>query len=281
VHAGGVWLLVLLAGNLLVFAIGRAQLWRTAWATVILLVAASIVLLAVVAACRRPLLVRPAERWPLDRFIAAYAWRAAAPVAVGLTAGALLVAVSSSGETRPLPYLPLLNPTDLAVGLALAVCARWLLMLRASALPLPLPVAVRGPLPGAVLAGVGFVAINTVWLRVAHHHAGVPWDAHSLSSSFLVQAGYSILWTLIALVLMVAAHRRALRMPWMLGAGLLGLTVLKLFVVDLSNRGGSERIVVFIAVGLLMLVVGWFAPLPPAPARQEPAAEGALRGVAP
>ena len=50
----------------------------------------------------------------------------------------------------------------------------------------------------------------------------------------------------------------------MLGAGLLGATLLKLFLVDLSNRGGAERIVVFIAVGLLMLVVGWFAPLPPA-----------------
>src|SRR6185436_7969120 len=44
-HAGGVWLLVLLAGNLLVFAVGQAQLWRTAWASVILLVAASVVLL--------------------------------------------------------------------------------------------------------------------------------------------------------------------------------------------------------------------------------------------
>ncbi|GAB3646986.1 DUF2339 domain-containing protein [Ramlibacter alkalitolerans] len=278
-HAGGVWLLVLLAGNLLVFAVGQAQLWRTAWASVILLVAASVVLLALVAACRRPLRVRASAHWPLDRFIAAYAWRAAAPVAAGLTVGALLVAVSSSGETRPLPYLPLLNPTDLAVALALAVCARWLLMLRASALHLP--AAMRGPVPGAVLAGVGFVAINTVWLRIAHHYAGVAWDAHSLSSSFLVQAGYSILWTVIALVLMVAAHRRALRLPWMLGAGLLGLTVLKLFVVDLSNRGGSERIVVFIAVGLLMLVVGWFAPLPPAPGRKGLAAEGSLEGVAP
>jgi uncharacterized membrane protein len=39
---------------------------------------------------------------------------------------------------------------------------------------------------------------------------------------------------------------------------------LKLFLVDLSNRGGSERIVVFIAVGVLMLVVGYFAPMPPA-----------------
>ena len=40
--------------------------------------------------------------------------------------------------------------------------------------------------------------------------------------------------------------------------------MLKLFVIDLSNRGGSERIFVFIAVGVLMLVVGYFAPIPPA-----------------
>ncbi|MBC7380154.1 MAG: DUF2339 domain-containing protein, partial [Burkholderiaceae bacterium] len=89
----------------------------------------------------------------------------------------------------------------------------------------------------------------------------------ALFSSFLVQAGYSILWTLIALALMVTAHRRAARTLWMLGAGLLGFTVLKLFIIDLSNRGGSERIFVFIAVGLLMLVVGYFAPLPPAATR--------------
>jgi len=99
---------------------------------------------------------------------------------------------------------------------------------------------------------------------VAHHYAGVAWNAQTLFDSFLVQAGYSILWTLTAVVLMVGAHRRALRPAWMAGAGLLALTVAKLFIIDLSNRGGSERIVVFIAVGLLMLVVGYFAPMPPA-----------------
>lgn len=277
-HAGGVWLLVLLAGNLLVFAVGRAQLWRTAWATVILLVAGSLVLLALVLACARALRdAESARRWPLDRFLPAYAWRAGAPLAIVLGLGALLVAVLSRGDARPLPYLPLLNPTDLSVALALAVCALWLLRLRRS--DLALPAFVRGTLPVATLAALAFVAINTVWLRVAHHWGGVRWDAEALFESFLVQAGYSILWTLIALALMVGAHRRAVRAPWMLGAGLLAATVLKLFVVDLSNRGGSERIVVFIAVGLLMLVVGWFSPLPPArpaaPARDQPDLQGA------
>jgi hypothetical protein len=277
VHAGGVWLLVLLAADLLLFAIGRAQLWQTAWATVILLVTGSAVLLVLT---RRRWFEAPPHvlHWPLDRFAPAYLWRAAAPLALALAVGALLVAVHSSGEARPLPYLPLLNPTDLAVGLALAVCALWLLRVRASRLPVaPL---VRGAAAAAALGAIAFVAINTVWLRVAHHYAGVPWDAHALFVSFLVQAGYSILWTLMALVLMVGAHRRALRTPWMLGAGLLGLTVLKLFLIDLSNRGGSERIVAFIAVGVLMLVVGWFAPLPPA-TRMEPGSGAELPGATP
>jgi uncharacterized membrane protein len=278
VHAGGVWLLVLLAANLLVFAIGRAQLWRTAWATVLLLAAGSVVLLGLVAWCRRALQADATRRWPLDRFLPAYAWRAAAPLAAVLAAGALLVAVYSSGEARPLPYVPLLNPTDLAVALALAVCALWLQVVRAGRLPLPS--FARGMAPVALLAGIAFIAVNTVWLRVAHHFAGVAWDAHSLFASFTVQAGYSILWTLIALALMVASHRRALRAPWMLGAGLLAFTVLKLFVIDLSNSGGSQRIIVFIAVGLLMLVVGWLAPLPPSQRARPPASDRELQGAA-
>lgn len=279
VHAGGVWLLVLLAGNALVFAIGKADLWQTAWATVILLVAGTVVLLALGSRRLFAALGAP-RRWPLNRFARAYAWRAAAPVAACVALGALAVAVHSNGDARPLPYVPLVNPTDLAVGLALAACALWLVRLRAS--PLVLPRAMRSVVPPAVLGGIAFIALNTVWLRVAHHWGGVPWDAGDLFGSFLVQAGYSILWSLLALVLMVAAHRRAERTPWLVGAGLLALTVLKLFVVDLSNRGGTERIVVFIAVGLLMLVVGWFAPLPPAARRTggEDAGTGAPEGDA-
>jgi uncharacterized membrane protein len=267
VHAGGVWLVVLLAGNLLVFAIGKAQLWQTAWATVMLLVSGTAVLL-VLARKRAFAASGQPGRWPLDRFAGAYLWRAAAPLALLLALGALAVAVHSSGNARPLPYVPLLNPTDLAVGLALAACTSWLLRVRASTLPLP--AWMHGKVPPAGLAAVAFVAINTVWLRVAHHYAGVPWEAGALFDSFLVQAGYSILWTLLALGLMVGAHRRGRRAPWMTGAGLLALTVLKLFTVDLSNRGGSEHIFVFIAVGLLMLVVGYFAPLPPAASRAAP-----------
>jgi uncharacterized membrane protein len=273
VHAGGVWLLVLLGGNLLVFAIGEAKLWQTAWATVILLVSAILVLLLL---SRRSwfAVADRGGRWPLDRFGRAYLWLAAAPLAFFIALGCLLVAVHSDGNARPLPYVPLLNPTDLAIALGLGACAVWLTRVRKS--ELSIPGMARDPRWLLALAAIGFIAVNTVWLRVVHHYADVPWDGSRLFASFLVQAGYSILWTVIALGLMVGSHRRGLRAAWMLGAGLLGLTLLKLFVIDLSNRGGSERIFVFIAVGVLMLVVGYFAPLPPAGRR---AGDEALRGA--
>lgn len=39
--------------------------------------------------------------------------------------------------------------------------------------------------------------------------------------------------------------------------------VAKLFLVDLASHCTVERIISFVAVGLLMLVIGWFAPVPP------------------
>lgn len=262
VHSGGVWLLVLLAGNLLVWAVQRAHLQGTAWASVVFLVASMLVLLALT---RRSLYAADSavrQRWPLDRFAQAYLWRSAVPLVLVVALGAMLVAVYSNGHAQPLPYLPLLNPTDIAVALALAALALWLHRVRDS--DLDLPQGIHDARWILVLAAMAFVAVNTVWLRAVHHYADVPWVAHRLFSSFLVQAGYSILWTLLALGLMLVAHRRHARPVWMGGAALLGLTVAKLFLVDLSNRGGSERIVAFIAVGALMLVVGYFAPIPPA-----------------
>lgn len=266
VHAGGVWLVVLLAGSALRIAIDEARLAATAWGTVIMLVAGTLVLLLL---SRQGWFAaaRAGGPWPLARFGRSYLWRAAAPVAALVAASALAVAIRSDGDALPLPYVPLLNPTELAVALALAAWTLWWQRLRASDLDLPAWARDSGWL--LLPAALGFVALNTVWLRIAHHYAGVAWDARTLVDSFLVQAGYSVLWTVVALGLMLAAHRRARRTAWMAGAALLGVTVLKLFVIDLSNRGGSERIFVFIAVGLLMLVVGYFAPVPPA-ARREP-----------
>ena len=48
----------------------------------------------------------------------------------------------------------------------------------------------------------------------------------------------------------------------------MALVVVKLFFVDLSNVGGIERIVSFMGVGVLMLIIGYVSPVPPAGAKE-------------
>ena len=79
----------------------------------------------------------------------------------------------------------------------------------------------------------------------------------------MVQASLSIFWTVLALSLMVVATRLGRRAIWIVGAALMAVVVVKLLLVDLSHLGGIERIVSFIGVGVLMLVIGYFSPVPP------------------
>ena len=73
----------------------------------------------------------------------------------------------------------------------------------------------------------------------------------------------------LALPLMIVGHLRRQREIWLVGAALIAVVVAKLFFVELGNRGGLERIISFIGVGVLLLVVGYFAPLPPRKAEPE------------
>ena len=172
----------------------------------------------------------------------------------------------SRGDPAPLPYLPLLNPLDLAQSAALLTLFAWFRRLRTAPSrrkyfrPQSWPMS---PSAASVLFG------STVCcLRTLHHWAGVPFNIDSMMRSMLVQASLSIFWSVLALCTMVTATRIRLRPLWLAGAGLMAMVVAKLFFVDLSNVGGIERIVSFIGVGLLMLVVGYVSPVPPASARE-------------
>jgi uncharacterized membrane protein len=62
---------------------------------------------------------------------------------------------------------------------------------------------------------------------------------------------------------MLLATRRAIRPLWMVGAFLLAVVVGKLFLVDLGALSGLPRVVAFLGVGVLLLLIGYLAPLPP------------------
>ena len=117
-------------------------------------------------------------------------------------------------------------------------------------------------MPVALIGVAGFVWLNAMLIRAFHHYAGVPYHIDAWMRSLAVQTGITLLWTVTALVLMWFSAKRALRAPWMVGAVLLAAVVFKLLLIDLSGSGTVTRIVSFIGVGVLMLVIGYVAPLP-------------------
>jgi uncharacterized membrane protein len=159
-----------------------------------------------------------------------------------------------------------LSPIDLTVLLALSTLLFWLsrtvLFLDANGIS---RTTVR-----AAIAGGAFVWIHGVVFRVVHYGLGVPFEPQAMFDSVVVQTTIAVLWALTGLGCMVAGTKRSLRPLWAAGAGLMGAVVLKLFLVDLSHTGTVSRIVSFIGVGILLLVVGYFSPVPPRQAQEEP-----------
>jgi uncharacterized membrane protein len=219
--------------------------------------------------------------WPVSVYAREYRVYAAAPLALLMLGWFWLANTVSDGKADPLPYLPLVNPLELGLLFALFGVYAWS---RSEAAQQVIPGSYSAAVAAAVQAIVGaslFTFFTALVMRTAHHWGGVPFELPALLESMRVQAGLSIVWTLMALGLMIGGHLRHRREVWLIGAALIGVVVAKLFFVELSNRGGLARIVSFIGVGVLLLVVGYFAPLPPrrvetagAPEKPAPQTEG-------
>ncbi|MFJ1208128.1 DUF2339 domain-containing protein [Burkholderia pyrrocinia] len=155
--------------------------------------------------------------------------------------------------------VPLFNPLDLVLAVVYALAATWFVRARKLGWSFD---KYRVELLSAAGATV-FLWLNAILLRTLHHWAGVPYEFGAMAESTLVQASVSVYWTVCALATTIWATRRGLRPLWFVGAALLALTVVKLFLFDLSHVTGIERIVSFIGIGVLLLLIGYFSPLPP------------------
>ncbi len=253
-HAVGFWLLAIVASWEFGWQIDHYVEGRRVWP----LIAWAVVPGALIAA-----FAARGERlgWPVSAHRQGYLYIGALPVAVFLLGWIVVANFISNGNPAPLPYVPLVNPLDLAQFGALLALAMWYVLVRRMELP-----GVKLPSTKTALTILGivlFIALNGVLLRTLHHYADVPFRFERMMSSTLVQASFSLFWSLLALGAMFFATKRSLRAPWFVGAALLAVVIAKLALVDLSNTGTVERIVSFIGVGLFCVVIGYFAPVPP------------------
>ena len=115
-----------------------------------------------------------------------------------------------------------------------------------------------------ILGLIGFWVLSSMLIRTLHAFIGTAlWDEGAWNSE-QVQTGLTILWTLLALVATIIASRYWQRTLWFMGIGLLGIVVLKLVLVDLSQTEAIWRVISFLGAGSLILLIGYLAPLPPA-----------------
>ena len=97
----------------------------------------------------------------------------------------------------------------------------------------------------------------------------------------------SVIWTVLASAFIGVGLVRDFAPLRYLAMALFGLTVLKVFLVDLSSLGGIYRILGFIGVGLVLLAVSFLyqrarrKPLPQSRRAEQPQRHRALKGDLP
>ena len=197
-----------------------------------------------------------AKKWPFDRYSRGFRQYALLPLAA-VTIAWSFVQFGASGRGVPIPWIPLLNPIDL---MQLVIIAGWIFKGKQ----------ILGEKFGGfykqgliAIAIYGFAWINVDILRVVHHWADIDWRFGLLIQADITQTLVSLVWSLMGLAGTFIAARKARRHLWIAAAVLLGVVVLKLFLIDLSAQDTVERIISFTGVGLLLTFVGYFSPIPP------------------
>ncbi|WP_337016346.1 DUF2339 domain-containing protein [Leclercia sp. AS011] len=251
-HLSLFWMILLaLAAELYWFA--RSLPWgMAAWGSGLAMAAGGGVIMALSAAVKRRV-------WPFREWPALYACLAPIPVVVALLA-LLVVTNFQDGVVYRQTWLPLMNPLE--EGAAFALLA-LVVFYRAVDRYYPAQLSQARPWPAVALMAFGFWWLNGALMRALAWYGDVAWNMASLWDSRLIQTCFALFWMLSALVVMIHATRRASRQAWLCGAVLLGVVMVKLMLVDSAGGGGLSRAVTFIGVAILVLIVGYFSPLPP------------------
>jgi uncharacterized membrane protein len=195
-------------------------------------------------------------RWPLAKYRKDYLTLGVGPVLTLTWIWFFATNWFDSGDASPLYYIPVFNPLE-------TVHALFLVLLTVSLLRMKRYMPKWTVVVRSVLGVSFFLWCNGVLLRAIHHFASVPYVFTPMYESPLVQMTLAIWWSIIGITLTIFASQKSYRWLWITGASFMGVVVVKLFLIDLSKSGTIERIISFISVGIILLLVGYFSPIPP------------------
>ncbi len=181
----------------------------------------------------------------------------------------LIVGLGMSGQIIYWPYIPIVNPLEESAIFSLIMLCVWL-KLTINYLQIENKITnfanFKVPLPNLILillVVLTFLWANSIVLRCLSQTFDITWSTFTLWHNNIVQMTASLLWMLSAVILIAIGHRYSLRKIWFCGQLIQIIVIIKLIFVDIREIDGLLRAFAFIGVALLMLLIGYLAPLPP------------------
>ncbi|KES19953.1 putative membrane protein (DUF2339) [Gilliamella apicola SCGC AB-598-B02] len=188
---------------------------------------------------------------------------------IGYIAYYLVAGLSMSGQIIYWSYIPIINPLEESAIFSLLMFSVWIkLMTNYVQFDNKTTdfVSWNIPLPNWVLislATLTFLWGNSVVLRCLSQIFDITWNTHTLWHNNIVQMTASLLWMLSAVILIAIGHRYSFRKIWYSGQLIQITVIIKLIFVDIQETDGLLRAFAFIGIALLMLLIGYLAPIPP------------------
>lgn len=85
----------------------------------------------------------------------------------------------------------------------------------------------------------------------------IAYDAIDQTRTQIIKTGYPILWGILAFVFLIIGIRKHIKNLRIIALSLLGITILKLFLFDISNASETGKIIAFILLGILILIISF------------------------
>ena len=197
---------------------------------------------------------KKASLWPISLYPKIYLVAATSLIMLSVHALLLIFMFGSNGQSELGFYFPLFNPVDMTIAITLLLTLLWFLQLRLLA-----PTVLQAKF---IFGFEIFLWLNTMLARSFHQWHDLPYQYDSLMHSQAFQTALSILWSVVAMGMMILSSKKMWRIVWLLGAILLGIVVIKLFTVDLDSQGTMARVISFVGVGLLCIFIGYYSRIP-------------------
>ena len=202
------------------------------------------------------LLNRNSKKWPINNHKICY--NIYIPMILCALIGLWSICINMvAPKISVIPYIPIFNFCDIGhiiFIICLWVCYKHLLKDY---------LILKNEQIYSSLFAIIFVLINFVLFRSLYIYFGVPYSAKGIYNSNIAQSSMSVIWGIIGMGIMILSAKKSWRSVWICGAGIITILVVKLFIIDTSGIGTIARIVTFITVGIVLLITGYFAPVPP------------------